>query len=80
MPFSLSFAEIIVLAFVAIMVFGGNLPDVARKVGKTISEFKRGISDETQRMERDMRIEEDPPADWTPPPDGEECEGVAGGK
>ncbi len=80
MPFNLSTGELLVLAFVAIVVFGGRLPEVARKVGKTISEFKRGIADETHRMDRDLKIEDEPPAEWTPPVDGEECEGVAGGK
>ena len=60
----------------------GRLPDVARKVGRTISEFKRGISEEANRIERDTSIEDEPPPppEWTPPPDGESCEGLEGGK
>ncbi|MDH3591831.1 MAG: twin-arginine translocase TatA/TatE family subunit [Planctomycetota bacterium] len=80
MPFNLSTGEILVLLFVAILVFGGRLPEVARKVGRTITEFKRGISEEAHRIERETAVEEPPPSEWTAPPDGEECEGFEGGK
>jgi len=79
MPFNLGFQEMMVLMVVAILVFGGRLPEVARKVGATISEFKRGMRDEFRRMDDGMRTDEPPPG-WQPPPDGEECEGLAGEK
>lgn len=80
MPFNLSTGEILVLLFVAILVFGGRLPEVARKVGRTITEFKRGISEEANRIEREAEVEDSPPPEWTPPPDGDECEGLESGK
>ena len=41
MPFDLSMGEILVVLVVALLVFGGRLPDAARKIGSAISEFKR---------------------------------------
>ena len=46
MPFNLGFGELFVLAMVAIIMFGGQLPDVARKVGRGITEFKRGMNEQ----------------------------------
>jgi len=37
-------AEMMVLAVVALLLYGGNLPEVARSWGKTFSEFRRGLS------------------------------------
>lgn len=72
MPFDLSFGEVFVILIVALLVFGGRLPEVARKVGGVISEFKRGMRDEMRRVERDMQIGEsrewERPAPPPPPP------------
>jgi len=37
-------SEMIVLAVVALMLYGGNLPEVARSWGKTFAEFRRGLT------------------------------------
>jgi sec-independent protein translocase protein TatA len=70
-PFNLSTGELLVLLLVAVVVFGGKLPNVARKVGSTISDFKRGMRDEMRRVEDDLT----PPPDWTPPDLGGEVPG-----
>ena len=43
--FGLGTSELVILGIVAILLFGKNLPDVARKFGKTYREFRRGLSD-----------------------------------
>ena len=68
MPFNLSTGELLVFLLVAVVIFGGRLPNVARKVGSTISDFKRGMRDEVRRMEDDFRPAS-PPSNWTPPND-----------
>lgn len=35
--------EMIVLLVIAVLLFGRNLPDVAKTLGKKLAEFKRGI-------------------------------------
>lgn len=76
MPFNLSTGEIIVLLIVAILVFGGRLPEVARKVARGFGKFRRGLNEEMSRIEAHTRTDDDlPPQDWTTPPDGADCDG-----
>jgi sec-independent protein translocase protein TatA len=60
MPFNLSSGEILVLLIVAIIIFGGRLPDVARKVGKGLTQFRRGMDDEMRRIDLATRVEPHP--------------------
>lgn len=40
----LGVGEILVIGVIALLLFGRRLPEVARSVGKGVSEFKRGLS------------------------------------
>lgn len=65
MPFNLSIGEVFVVLLVALLVFGGKLPDAARKLGSALSEFKRGMHEEMRRLDDGVRSE--PPPQWRPP-------------
>lgn len=73
MPFNLSTGEILVLLVVAVVVFGGRLPDVARKLGHAIGEFRRGMSAEMRKVDAEVRRTE---RAWDEPADARECDGT----
>lgn len=43
--FGLSPFELMIIGVVAVLLFGSKLPSVARSLGKSMSEFKRGMQD-----------------------------------
>ena len=49
--------EWIIIAVVALLIFGRRLPEVARSVGKSIVEFKRGIKDVKDDIDVRSRLE-----------------------
>jgi len=78
-PFNLSAGEIMVVMLVALLLFGGRLPEMARKFGSGVAEFRRGIRDEARKLEREVkdveREAEKPPPEWNPPASGADCSG-----
>lgn len=50
-------AEWILILVVALLVFGRRLPDVARSLGKSIVEFKKGIREVNTDIEDQTRLE-----------------------
>lgn len=53
----------IVIGVVALLLFGNRLPEVARSLGKAWNEFKRGLHDVQNELDRE------PPRDETRPPE-----------
>ncbi|MEL6106207.1 MAG: twin-arginine translocase TatA/TatE family subunit [Planctomycetota bacterium] len=49
--FGLSPFEMMVIGVIAVVLFGGNLPDVARKAGSVYREFRGRLND----MQREFR-------------------------
>jgi sec-independent protein translocase protein TatA len=50
--FGLSPVELIVIGSIAVLLFGSRLPSVARSMGKSVTEFKKGI----RGIEEDMDV------------------------
>lgn len=59
----LSPLHLLVVAIVALLLFGNRLPEVARSLGKAVNEFKRGLKDVQEEINRD-----DPKAGGDGPP------------
>lgn len=36
--------EVLLIAFVALLIFGNRLPTIMRSLGKSVTEFKKGVS------------------------------------
>ncbi len=61
---NLGTTEIMVVGFVALLIFGNRLPSVMRSLGKSVTEFKKGVSG----IEEDLNAET-PPKKPGPPPE-----------
>ena len=44
-PGSIGYQELVVIAAVAVILFGGRLPEVARTLGHSYQQFRKGLSD-----------------------------------
>lgn len=50
--------EWIVILIVAVLIFGRRLPEIARGIGKSLTEFKKGIKDAQNEVENASEIED----------------------
>ena len=60
--------ELMIVAGIVLLLFGNRLPSVMRSMGRSIVEFKRGISEGDQPDSADKQI--DDTADKTAEPSG----------
>jgi sec-independent protein translocase protein TatA len=63
----------LVLGLVALLLFGKRLPEVGRSLGKGIMEFKKGLRDVHNELNRED-LEKEPPKRKLRPPADEEPE------
>lgn len=55
--------EIVLILIVALLMYGGRLPEVARALGKSFGELKRGLTETKETVTRDLDVKIDVDAD-----------------
>lgn len=51
--FGLGTTELLVIGVIGLLIFGSRLPMVGRNIGKSITEFKKGIKDAGEEIARE---------------------------
>ncbi len=51
------YGEIIVIAVVAVVLFGGRLPEVARSLGSSYQQFRKGLTDIQSSIKNDLDVD-----------------------
>lgn len=54
--------EIAVIGVIAVLMFGKNLPEVAKKLGKSYKQFRKGLAD----MQAQINLDDDGPSSSSP--------------
>ena len=54
---SLGGPEILIVGFVALLIFGNRLPSVMRSLGKSVTEFKKGVSGMEEEIDQAVKAE-----------------------
>jgi sec-independent protein translocase protein TatA len=58
--------EILLLMILALLIYGGRLPEVARALGRSVAELKRGLTETKQavasQLDPELRVDLDEPA------------------
>ncbi len=72
---SFGFTELLLVGVVALLVFGGNLPDVMRTLGRSYARFRQSLQEFSRPVREEMReMSRLPsPADSPPVPRGEDA-------
>ena len=59
LPFSIGFQELAVIAVIAVLLFGSRLPEVARSVGQSYNQFKKGLNDIKSNLNAEIDMDLD---------------------
>jgi sec-independent protein translocase protein TatA len=63
---NLGATELMIVAFVALLIFGNRLPGVMRSLGKSVTEFKKGVAGIEEDMDNAVTADTKKPG---PPPE-----------
>ena len=60
--------EVLIVGFVALLIFGNRLPSVAKSLGKSFTEFKKGIAGIEDDIDSAVTADKKPAPTVTPTP------------
>ena len=64
--------EWIIILVIAVLLFGKRLPEIARGMGKSLTEFKKGVKEAEHEVTKPVDEDIVSPADTTDPEDDSE--------
>lgn len=50
--------ELLIILVIALLLFGKRLPEVARGVGRSLTEFKKGLNEAQRDIETEVKIDQ----------------------
>jgi sec-independent protein translocase protein TatA len=53
--------ELLIIGFVALLIFGNRLPSVMRSLGKSVTEFKKGVAGVEDDLDQAVTADKKPP-------------------
>lgn len=56
---SVGWAELLIVLVIALVIFGKRLPEVARSLGRSLTEFKKGMNETKDQIEDKTKPDED---------------------
>jgi sec-independent protein translocase protein TatA len=63
---NLGMTELMIVAFVSLLIFGNRLPSVMRSLGKSVTEFKKGVNEVEEDVDKAVTAEPKKPASSQP--------------
>ena len=59
---------LLIIGFVALLIFGNRLPGVMRSLGKSVTEFKKGVSGIDDEIDNAVTADKKPGSPTSPTP------------